>query len=237
MFNLLKTLSKDQKSDWPAHLSTMTFAYNATPHSSTGFQPYELMFGRKAPAPCDAWLGLHAYSDTKSASKSAWVDHQLEHMVMANRQALRHIKASVKKNHDRYGGKDLLIPVGHLVLLRDHPEGRHKIQDVNKSTLFVVTGLHKDPNTSYIKPMEEKGPVKTVNRRQLHDLGITQEEEQQLREAEFATGADPVPSAPVYIPKLKKSKKKKTNHDYALRSLGPVADAKVAFVELQSTRL
>ena len=108
MFNLLKTLSKEQKSDWPAHL-TMTFSYNATPHSSTGFQPY--------------------------------------------------------------------------------------------------------------------------------DLGITQEEEQQLREAEFATGADPVPSAPVYIPKLKKSKKKKINHDYALRSLGPVADAKVASVELQSTRL
>ena len=85
--------------------------------------------------------------------------------------------------------------------------------------------------------MEEKGPVKTVNRRQLHDLGITQEEEQQLREVEFATGADPVPSAPVYIPKLKKSEKKKTNHDYALCSLGPVADAKVASVELQSTRL
>ena len=84
--------------------------------------------------------------------------------------------------------------------------------------------------------MEEKGPVKTVNRCQLHDLGITQEE-QQLREAEFATGADPVPSVPVYIPKLKKLKKKKTNHDYALRSLGPVADAKVASVELQSTRL
>ena len=36
--------------------------------------------------------------------------------------------------------------------------------------------------------MEEKGPVKTVNRHQLHNLGITQEEEEQLREAEFATG-------------------------------------------------
>ena len=57
--------------------------------------------------------------------------------------------------------------------------------------------------------MKEKGPVKTVNRCQLHDLGITQEEEEQLREAEFATWADPVPSAPVYIPKLKKSKKRK----------------------------
>ena len=76
MFGLLKTLTKEQKMDWPAHLSTMTFAYNATPHSSTKFQPYELMFGRKAPAPCDAWLGLQAYNDTKSSSKSAWVDQQ-----------------------------------------------------------------------------------------------------------------------------------------------------------------
>ena len=85
--------------------------------------------------------------------------------------------------------------------------------------------------------MEERGPVKTVNRCQLHDLGITQEEEEQLWEAEFATGADPVPSAPVYIPKLKKSKNQKTNHNYALHSLGPVTDAKVASVELQSMRL
>ena len=36
--------------------------------------------------------------------------------------------------------------------------------------------------------MEEKGPVKTINRCQLHDLGITQEEEQQLREAECHRG-------------------------------------------------
>ena len=45
MFNLLKTLNKEQKSDWAAYLSTMAFAYNATPHSSTGFQPYEAMLG------------------------------------------------------------------------------------------------------------------------------------------------------------------------------------------------
>ena len=78
----------------------------------------------------NAWLGLRAYNDTKSSSKSAWVDQQLERMVTANRRALKQIKASVKKNHDRVGGKDLLIPEGNVVLLKDHPEGRKKIQDV-----------------------------------------------------------------------------------------------------------
>ena len=56
--NLLKMLPKDQKPNWPEHLSTLVFAYNATPHSTTGYQPYQLMFGHKAPMPCDNWLGL-----------------------------------------------------------------------------------------------------------------------------------------------------------------------------------
>ena len=45
LFGLLKSLSKDEKANWPAHLPSMVYAYNATPHSTTGFQPYELMFG------------------------------------------------------------------------------------------------------------------------------------------------------------------------------------------------
>ena len=85
--------------------------------------------------------------------------------------------------------------------------------------------------------MEKKGPVKAVNRCQLQDLGVTKEVEDQLREAGFATGADSIPSASIYIPKLKKSVKKKINHGYDLCSLGQVADAKVASVKLQSTRL
>ena len=85
MFGLLKTLTKEQKGDWPAHLPALTFAYNATPHSTTGYQPYELMFGRKAPAPCDNWLGLRQYNDDKSISKVVWVDKQFEKIVQANR--------------------------------------------------------------------------------------------------------------------------------------------------------
>ena len=44
----------------------------------------------------------------------------------------RNIKATNAKNRKAAGGKDLVIPVGNLVLLRDHPEGRNKIQDNNK---------------------------------------------------------------------------------------------------------
>ena len=85
MFGLLKTLTKEQKGDWPSHLPTLTFAYNATPYSTTDYQPYELMFGRKAPAPCDNWLELRQYNDDKSISKVIWVDKQFEKIVQANK--------------------------------------------------------------------------------------------------------------------------------------------------------
>ena len=163
MFGLLKTLTKEQKGDWPSHLPALTFAYNATPHLTTGYQPYELMFGRKAPAPCDNWLGLRQYNDDKSISKVVWVDKQFKKIVQANKRALKSIQARAKVNKRSSGDKDFDIPIGNLVLLRDHPEGRNKIQDDYKPDLFEVTGKHSDPNAFFVKPLDGKGPVKQVN--------------------------------------------------------------------------
>ena len=81
------------------------------------------MFGRRAPAPCDNWLGLRAYNDDKSITRIDWVDQQLEQLLHANKHAQKNIKATNAKNRKAAGGKDLIIPVGNLVLLRDHPEG------------------------------------------------------------------------------------------------------------------
>ena len=164
MFGLLKTLTREQKGDWPAHLPTLTFAYNATPHSTTGYQPYELMFGRKALAPCDIWLRLRQYNDDKSISKVIWVDKQFEKIIQANKQVLKSIQARAKVNKRSSGDKDFKIPIGNLVLLHDHPEGWNKIQDDYKLDLFEVTGKHSDPNAFFIKPLDGKGPVKQVNR-------------------------------------------------------------------------
>ena len=130
------------------------------------------MFGRKAPAPCDNWLGLRQYNDDKSISKVVWVDKQFEKIVQANKRALKSIQARAKVNERSSGDKDFDIPIGNLVLLRDHPEGRNKIQDDYKPDLFEVTGKHSDPNAFFVKPLDGKGPVKQVNRRQMFDLGV-----------------------------------------------------------------
>ena len=53
LLGLLQSLLKEQKSCWPLHVPSLVLAYNAMPHSVTGYQPYELMFGWKAPTVCD----------------------------------------------------------------------------------------------------------------------------------------------------------------------------------------
>ena len=140
--------------------------------------------------------------------------------MSANRRALKHIKQSAKKSQIRTGGKSLQIPVGNLVLLRDHPEGRNKIQDNYKSDPFVVIGHHKDPNVYIIQSLDKKGPKKVVNRRQLFDLKRSQ--------------GDPLPSDPsIKGPKFDLSVTKKLRnkpqicHPYGTRSKTKAASTSV----------
>ena len=207
LFGLLKTLKSEEKADWPSHLPALVFAYNATPHASTGYQPYQLMFGRRAPAPCDNWLGLRAYNDDKSITRIDWVDQQLEQLLHANKRAQKNIKATNAKNRKAAGGKDLVIPVGNLVLLRDHPEGRNKIQDNNKDQIYIVTGHHDNRNAYFVKPLGSTCQPKQVNRREMFDLGITEDQELERQKQEKENEEeDETSELPLYNPAVSRKK-------------------------------
>ena len=220
LLRLLESLPKEQKSRWPLHVLSLVFAYNAMPHSVTAYQPYELMFGQKAPTVCDVWLGLAQYNDQASLNKCAWLDEQHELLMSANRWPLRYIKQSAKKSQIRTGGKSLQIPIGNLVLLRGHPEGCNKIQDNYKSELFVIVDHHKDPNVYVIQSLDKKGPKKIVNRRQLFDLKKSQGD---------PLTSDPSIKGPKFEPKVRKLKdiKPQISHQYGSRSKTKAASASI----------
>ena len=171
LFGLMWSLDQEQKSNWPIYLPSLVDAYNTTPHSTTGLQPYELMFGHRAPMLCDNWLGLGHYEPGGFKFKTAWLGQQLDTLVTANKHALKLINKTIKHSKAHAGGKELLIPVGNHVLLRDHPEGRNKIQDRYKPDIYVVVG-HQEPNVYYIQLLSQdhKSKPKVVNCCQLYDL-------------------------------------------------------------------
>ena len=156
---------EEQKPNWPVYLPSLVYAYNSTPHASTGFQPYEIMFGHKDPMPCDDWLGLAHYKSDSFKSRTVWLNQQLSAMMHANKQALKLISKSTQHNKCLTGGKEMVIPVGNWVLLCDHLEGHNKIQNRYKSDIYVMVGHHDEPNVYYIRPLDSDKKVhpKVVN--------------------------------------------------------------------------
>ena len=98
LFGLMHTLTEEQKPNWSIYLSSLVFTYTATTQASIGFQPYELMFGCKAPMPCDNWLGLGHYQTDSFKSKTVWLQHQLNAMMHANKHALKLINKCIQHN-------------------------------------------------------------------------------------------------------------------------------------------
>ena len=105
-------------------------------------------------------------------SKTIWLNQQLNAMLHANKQALKLIKKSTKRNKDCTSSKNLRITIGNHVLLRDHPEGCNKIQDWYKTDVFVVVGHHMEPNVYYTQLLnkDKPRPPKVVNQHQLFVL-------------------------------------------------------------------
>ena len=165
LFSLMRTLDQEQKPYWSTYLPSLLFTYNAMPHSTTGYQPYELMFSHKTPKPCDNWLGLKNYQPASLKSKTAWLNEQLNAMLYTNKQALKGIHKSTKHNKHCSGGKDITIPVGNHVLLHDHLEGHNKIQDQYKPEIYVIVGHHQELNVYYIQLLNSNKPSqpKVVN--------------------------------------------------------------------------
>ena len=69
---MLRRLMSDKPTDWDRYIPAALFAYREIPQSSTGFSPFELMFGRVVKGPSqllyDTWTGVSSRSDQQLVS-------------------------------------------------------------------------------------------------------------------------------------------------------------------------
>ena len=56
IIEMLKSLEETGKKSWIDHVQKLVYAYNCTKHSTTGYAPYFLLFGRKLRLPIDLIL-------------------------------------------------------------------------------------------------------------------------------------------------------------------------------------
>ncbi|MES9882596.1 MAG: transposase family protein [Sedimenticola sp.] len=169
MHNLLRSLPPDKKNKWPAYLQELVYCYNVALQASTGYSPYYLMYGREPRLPID--VTLQGELDPSEHPTEEWVKSHQNTLKKAHELANESLVKSSEKRNVNYNSRaaDRSIPVGAAVLLRNHPLGRNKIQDVWGSTPYCVVNKLQD-NVYVIQLADGSGPLKSVTRREIRDL-------------------------------------------------------------------
>ena len=162
MHNLLRTLSDTQKRSWPKYLPELVFAYNSTKHSSTGFSPFYLMFGRQPYIPVDFLLRTNMLKNTDSN----WLLLHQSRLKEAYRLAQIKLHHELRKNKTHFDRKanPNILQVGDLVYLRKHSKGRSKIQDFYFPQVYKIVEQPEEHSFVYVIQLADgQGQRKTVN--------------------------------------------------------------------------
>ena len=152
MHNRLRTLSPERKRKWPEFLPELVFAYNCTPHSTTGYSPYYLFFSREPTLPVDYLLGSVSQVEGESAE---WIAEHQECLEQAFRLASERTEREALRCQARnnLGATDTSLPVGARVFLRNRVKGRNKMQDVWNAAPYKVTRRLDTGNTYVVTPL------------------------------------------------------------------------------------
>ena len=166
MHDRLRTLPSEKKRKWPEFLPELVFAYNCTPHSTIGYSPYYLFFGREPTLPVDHLIGSASHTE----ECKEWITEHQERLEQAFRLASARTEREALRRQTRNNLKatDTSIPVGSRVFLKNRVQGRSKIQDVWDATPYKVVKRLDTGNTYVVVPLvdttAEEEFKKTVHR-------------------------------------------------------------------------
>lgn len=178
LLSRIGTLPQEKKSAWKDHLSTLVHAYNCTPHDSTGYAPYELIFGRMPYLPVDLKYGL-TNTVRNSANYTDYITDLKMRLEYAFEKAQTAAKNSSRKQKEYYDRKAraAVLSKGDRVLVRKTGVHEHdKLADKWESETYVVV---EQPNPSipvYVVKPEAGRKKRVLHRNLLLPIGMKGED-------------------------------------------------------------
>ena len=142
LLKMLRTLPENMKSRWPECVNKMVHAYNCTRHSSTGYSPFYLLFGREPTLPIDLFLCTD--ESTKRKDHSKFVKDWRRQMEEAYTIAQKKSTDKKLKDKERWDAGATLscLEVGDRVLVQNKEKGGPgKIRSFWEQQVYRITAL------------------------------------------------------------------------------------------------
>ena len=150
---------------WDKLLKYCLLAYRATPHTATGFSPYELVHGKSMRGPLEAvkagWIG----GDISFTSTVEWVQTLRETLVALHKVAHANEEVAKDKSKTAYdaGSKARSFEPGDLVLCHT-PGLTGKLQSIWDGPYEVVAKLSNCNYTIAVKGKRSRHTTVHINR-------------------------------------------------------------------------
>ncbi len=151
LLDMLGTLDPQKKKDWKSHVGPLVHAYNCTRHSSTGFSPFLLMFGREPRLPVDLAFGLDI--NQKRLPRSKYVKElrdRLKQSYELAHKAANEARRRQKKYYD-VKSRNYFVQTGDRVLVKIVAfDGKHKLSDKWEEDVYVIVSKPNDSIPVYV---------------------------------------------------------------------------------------
>lgn len=138
---MLRKMCEERPTDWDRYLNALLFAYRETPQSSTGFSPFDLLYGRVVRGPLsilkELWTGEVQETETRSTYQYVLdLQDRLEKTCDLAKQELQKSQGRYKSYYNRKA-KCRKFKVGDEVLLL-LPTDRNKLLMHWKGPFVIV---------------------------------------------------------------------------------------------------
>ena len=181
---MLGTLQEEDKVKWRDFVQPLVHAYNCTKNDTTGYSPYQLMFGRQPNLPIDIAFGL-TKTDKKHESHIQYVKELRESLAESYKIATEHSEKSALHNKQRFDKKvrESKLETGDRVLVKNVGlRGKHKIASKWSQTVYKVIKQVKDLPVYVVAPFDSNGPERVLHRDLLLPCGFLPMAEEQIKD-------------------------------------------------------
>ena len=112
--SMLRRFAREAPKSWDDLLPYLLFAYREVPQASTGFSPFELLYGRKVRGPLDvireSWVGNTETEPTNVLDYVMEMRRKLQAMAEVAQTNLAHAQVKQKEYYDRHAGHRAFEP-------------------------------------------------------------------------------------------------------------------------------